>query len=107
MAHTKRNDAHKHTSPNREPDPNERAKLAEPEQRPIDPSAAAALETLSIGHACLRSECWPGTRDLLSVHPCGASASALVGRPRRRRPPRERSRSHPPRPSERAETRWC
>ena len=103
MAHTKRNDAPERTASNME-DRRERAKLTEPEQRSTDHSAAS-LEIPSIGHACLRSECWPGTADRLSDYPGGASASALSAI-RHRRPTPGRSGSHPSRPSERAETRF-
>jgi len=106
MAHTKRNEAQKRTAPKLERDLHEGPRVPEPDEVPTDHSRAS-LETLSIGHACLRSECWPGTADGLSVYPCGASASALCGTRRRRRPLRERPRSHRSRPSERAETRFA
>ena|SRR5215471_9594053 len=103
MAHTKRNGAPERNAANME-DRSERAKLTEPEPRSMNPSPAS-LETPSIGHACLRSECWPGTADWLSGYPSGASASALSAI-RHRRPTPGRSGSHSSRPSERAETRF-
>jgi hypothetical protein len=104
MAHTKRNEAQKRTAPKLERDLHEGPQIPKPEEVPADHSRAS-LETLSIGHACLRRECWPGAADRLSDYPGGASATALSAI-RHRRPTPGRSGSHPSRPSERAETRF-
>jgi hypothetical protein len=65
-----------------------------------------ALDTLNLGHAGLRNECWPGTSAMVSST-CRSGPAA----PRRatlclRRPPRKRTPLHRLRPSQRAEARF-
>jgi hypothetical protein len=77
-------------------------------QLPID-EPRAALETPTLWHAALRSECWTAT----SGPGAGSWGSpfAAPGRPalRLQRPPRRRTVLHCSRPCERAATRfpWC
>jgi hypothetical protein len=72
------------------------------EGQPLGESEAA-FETLNLGHANLRSECWSGV--------CGSSSrgdhvSPRPGMWRLRRPRRNRTRLHSARPSEAAEARF-
>jgi hypothetical protein len=87
MAHTKRNETHGPAAPKVERDLREPATTTAPDERSTDHSGAA-LETLNLGHACLRSECW----------------SPSAARHRRGPAPR-RSPLHCSRPPERADAR--
>ena len=63
-------------------------------------------ETLNLGHAGLRSECWPGTGVPGSVSGHSASAAARYPARRLRRPARKRTPLHRAKPSQAAEARF-
>ena len=71
-----------------------------------DPPRQAVQETLSIGHAGLRSECWPGTRAMDWGSGRSESAAGRHAALRLRRPARQRTPLHRARPSQRAEARF-
>jgi len=83
MAHTKRNEA-------------ERQAVSE-----VD-----ALESLNLGHAGLRSECWSGATDSRASHRNGESWPARSPGLRLQRPPRQRTPLHRMRPLQAAEAHF-
>jgi hypothetical protein len=60
MARSTQNDPRRESTPDVERALNDRAEIEGFKENPIGRSGAAQ-ETLNIGHACLRNECWPGT----------------------------------------------
>jgi len=65
-----------------------------------------ALDTLELGHAGLRKECWPGTSAMVSSTARSGPAAPRPVALRLRRPPRKRTPLHRSRPSRRAEARF-
>jgi len=65
-----------------------------------------APESLNLGHAGLRNECWPGTSAMVSSTCRSGPAAPRRATLRRRRPPRKRTPLHGSRPSQRAEARF-
>ena len=65
-----------------------------------------AAETLNLGHAGLRSECWPGTGGMGSSCCDSESASPRSAVLRLHRPPRKRTPLHRARPSQAAKARF-
>jgi hypothetical protein len=64
-----------------------------------------ALDTLNLGHADLRNECWSGTSAIVwSTFRTGLAPRRAT--PRLRRPPRKRTPLHQSRPSQRADARF-
>jgi hypothetical protein len=92
MGHTKRNEAQRRAAAEAEPTLHNQAELAKPAQGSSGHSGAA-LETLNLGHACLKSECWSGPSEI--------SASRRL-----RGPAWQRSPLHCWRPSQRAKTEF-
>ena len=104
MARSTRNDAQRQSAPKVEQSLRDLAELAVCEEDSIVESGPA-LDTLNLGHAGLRSECWPGTSAMVSSTsrsgPAGLRRATLrVRRPRKRTP------LHRSRPSPRAEARF-
>jgi hypothetical protein len=105
VARSTRNDTQRQSAPKVEQGfrvPAERAlceqdSLAEP---------GADLDTLNLGHAGLRNECWPGTSAMLSSAHRSGPAAPRHATPRLRRPPRKRTPLHRSRPSQCAEARF-
>jgi hypothetical protein len=105
MARSTQNDPRWESTPDVERALNDRAEIEEFKENSSGRSGAAQ-ETLNIGHACLRSECWPGT----SAASWGSCLSESVA-PRRtparfQRPARRRTPLHRVRPSQVAEARF-
>jgi hypothetical protein len=65
-----------------------------------------APETLNLGHAGLRNECWPGTNAMVSSTSRGGPAAPRRAMLRPPRPPRKRPPLHGSGPSQRAEARF-
>jgi hypothetical protein len=82
----------------------DRAEVVGSDESLFGPSAVAP-ETLNIGHAGLRSECWPGTSAPGWGSGRSESAAALHAALRLRRPARKRTPLHRSRPSQAAEAR--
>jgi hypothetical protein len=105
MARSTQHDPRRESTPDVERAPNDRAEIEGFKENPIGRSGAAQ-ETLNIGHACLRNECWPGT----SAAAWGSCRSESVAPrrtpPRLRRPARRRTPLHRVRPSQVAEARF-
>ena len=87
MARSNQNDPERQLAPEVESALHDRAEIVQPQDRPFGRSVVAQ-ETLNIGHAGLRSECW----------------AALT--PRSRRPARKRTPLHCSRPPQVAEARF-
>jgi len=87
MARSNQNDPERQLAPEVERALHDRVEIVQPQDRPFGRSVVAQ-ETLNIGHAGLRSECW----------------AALT--PRSPRPARERTPLHGSRPSQVAEARF-
>lgn len=102
MAQTKRNDAQRPSPVELEPTLKERGDIAASDETSIGPLSD---ETLNLGHACLRSECWSGMGEMASGRACGATAIP-PSVTRRRGPPRKRSPRHHSRPLRGAEARF-
>lgn len=73
---------------------------------PVDESGAA-LETVSLGHAGPRNECWSGASVMGLGGGRGESAAVRLAAQRLRRPPRRRTPLHRLRPSPPAEARFA
>jgi hypothetical protein len=71
-----------------------------------DPRRQAAQETLNIGHAGLRNECWPGTSAPGWGSGRSESAAERHAALRLPRPARKRTPLHRARPSQVAEARF-
>lgn len=91
MARSTRNNAQRQSAPKVEQGLRDVAELAVCEEDSIVESGPT-LDTLNLGHAGLRTECWPGTPRLATL--------------RLRRPPRRRTPLHRWRPSDGAEARF-
>jgi hypothetical protein len=105
MARSTQNDPKRQSAPEVERALHDRAEIEGLRENPIDRSGAAQ-ETLNIGHACLRSECWPGTSAAGWGSCCSESVAPRRTRPRLRRPARKRTPLHCARPSQVAEARF-
>jgi len=68
--------------------------------------SGAAFETLNLGHAGLRNECWSGASGTGSGSRRGDSVASRLAAGRLRRPPRSRTPLHWVRPSQAAEARF-
>jgi len=90
VARSTRNDAQRHSAPKVEPGLPDLVELAGSEDALIGASGAA-LESLNLGHARLRNECWSGV---------GGKGLSLRG------PWRRRTQLHHSRPPRRAEARF-
>ena len=90
MARSTQTDPERQLAPEVESAAHDRAETVQPQDRPFNRSVPAQ-ETLDIGHAGLRSECWT------------ALGQAKL---RWRRPARKRTRLHCSRPSQVAEARF-
>lgn len=86
-------------------DPQDLSERTIAEANPVGESGAA-LETLSIRHAALRIECWPGANVMESGSGHGESAALRLATQRLRRPPRSRTPLHRLRPAWGAEARF-
>jgi hypothetical protein len=105
MARSTQNDPQRQSAPELERALHDRAEIEAFNENPIGGSGAAP-DTLSIGHACLGSECWPGTRAAGWGSYCSESEAPRRTPPRLRRPARKRTPLHCVRPSQAAETRF-
>jgi hypothetical protein len=104
MARSRQNDPRRESTPDAERVLDDRAEIDGLKENPIGRSGAAP-ETLNIGHACLRSECRPGTS--AAAWSSRRTESAAPRRtPRLRRPARRRTPLHCVRPSQGAEARF-
>ena len=81
---------------------------AEPAAREEDSlvELGPAPETLNLGHAGLRNECWPGTSAMVSSTSRSGPAVPRSATLRPRRLPRKRTPFHGSRPSQWAEARF-
>lgn len=105
MARSTQNDPQRQSTPDLESALHDRAEIEAFKENPID-RPGAAQETFNIGHACLRSECWPGTR---AAGPGRWSSESVAPRrapSRLRRPARKHTPLHCVRPSQEAEARF-
>jgi hypothetical protein len=83
--------------------------MAQPKRNDEERQAVSktdALESLNLGHAGLRSECWPSASDTRASHRNCGSWPARSAALRLQRPPRQRTPRHRMRPSRRAEARF-
>jgi hypothetical protein len=105
MARSTRNDAQRRSAPKVKPALSDVVEAAGSEGDPIGESGVA-LESLNLGHAGLRNECWSGA----SGRGVGCSRSEFAApqfsMQRLRRPRRRRTRLHHSRPSRSAEARF-
>jgi hypothetical protein len=83
----------------------DRAEVVGCNESPFGPSGAAQ-ETLNIGHARLRSECWPGTSAARWGSGRSESAEGRHAALRLPRPARKRTPLHRARPAQVAEARF-
>jgi hypothetical protein len=83
----------------------DRAEVVGSDESLFGPSAVAP-ETLNIGHAGLRNECWPGTSARGWGGGRSESAAARHAALRLRRPARKRTPLHRARPAQVAEARF-
>lgn len=105
MARSRQNDPRRESTPDVETALHDRAEIEGFNENPIGQSGAAH-ETLNIGHACLRSECWPAT-SAAAWGSCRSESMAPQRIPSRlRRPARKRTPLHRARPSQVAEARF-
>jgi hypothetical protein len=79
--------------------------MARSTQNDLHPQSTSE-ETLNLGHAGLRSECWPGTGVPGSGSGHSVSAAPRYPALRLRRPARKRTPLHRVRPSQAAEARF-
>jgi len=105
MARSTQNDPQGQSTPEAEQALHDRAEVETVKENPIG-RPGAAQETLNIGHACLGSECWPGTRVAGWGSYCSESEAPRRAPPRLRRPARKRTPLHCVRPSRVAEARF-
>jgi hypothetical protein len=100
VARSMRNDAKRRAAPNVEQSLQLLVELAVCEEDSfVEPGRAP--DTLNLGHAGLRNECWSGTSAMVS-----STFRTGLAAPRLRRPPRKRTPLHQSRPSQRAEARF-
>ena len=104
MARSTRNDAQRQSAPKVEQSLRDLAELAVCEEDSFV-ELGPALDTLNLGHAGLRNECWPGTSAMVSGTSSSGAAAPRRATLRLRRPPRKRTPLHRSRPSQRAEAR--
>jgi hypothetical protein len=104
MARSSRNDAQWQSALMVEEDRSDLTELPVPEGGTIGESGAA-LETLSLGHAGLRKECWSGVSGMESGSRRRQTAAPRLVTQRLRRAPRCRTPLHCVRPSQAAEAR--
>ena len=105
MARSMRNDAKRQAAPNVEQSLHLVAELAVCEEDSfVEPGLG--LDTLNLGHAGLRNECWSGTSAIVSSTSRSGPAAPRRATPRLRHPPRKRTPLHQSRPSQRAEARF-
>jgi hypothetical protein len=105
VASSTRNDPQRQSVPKVEQSLRDPAELAVCEEDSFV-EIGAALDTLNLGHAGLRNECWPGTSAPVSSTSRGGPAAPRRATRRLRRPPRQRTPLHRSRPSQRAEARF-
>ena len=105
MARLTRNHAQRQSAPKAEPALSDVAELVGCEEDPIGESAAA-LESLNLGHAGLRNECWSGTRGMVSDMLRSGSAGTRLATQRARGPRRTHTQLHHSRPPHSAEARF-
>jgi hypothetical protein len=106
MARSPQNDPHRQSAPEVERALHEdRAEVVGSEESLFGPSGVAQ-ETLNIGHAGLRSECWPGTSAPGWGSGRSESAAGRQAARRLRRPARKRTPLHRTRPAQVAEARF-
>lgn len=105
MARSRQNDPRRESTPDVERALNDRAEMEEFKENPIGRSGAAP-ETLNIGHACLRSECWPAPSAASWGSCCSESVAPRRAPARLQRPARRRTPLHRVRPSQVAEARF-
>jgi len=105
VARSTRNDAQRQSAPEVEQSLRDLAELAVCEEGSFV-DLGPALDTLNLGHAGLRNECWPSSSAMVS----SASRSELAPPQRAvlrlRRQPRKRTPLHCSRPLQRAEARF-
>jgi hypothetical protein len=105
MARSTRNDAQRQLTPTVEPGLPDRVERAESQDGLIVESGAA-LESLNLGHAGLRKECWAGASVMGLGNSRSETAALRLATQRLRRPPRKRTQLHCSRPSHGAEARF-
>jgi hypothetical protein len=105
VARSTRNDAQRQSALKVEPSLPDLVELAGSEDGLIGESVAV-LDSLNLGHAGLRNECWPGAsgRGLSSSR--SEFAALRFATQRLRRPRRRRTQLHLSRPAQRAEARF-
>jgi len=104
MARSSRNDAQRQSALMVEEDRSDLTELPVPDGGVIGESGAA-LDTLSLGHAGLRNECWSGVSGM-ELGSCRRQTAAPRLAARLRRAPRCRTPLHSVRPSQAAEARF-
>jgi len=105
VARSTRNDAQRQSAPKVEQSLGVLAELAVCEEDSFV-ELRPALDTLNLGHAGLRNECWPDTSAMVSSTSRNGPAAPRRATLRLRRPPRKRTPLHRSRPSQRAEARF-
>ena len=105
MARSTQLDPQRQSAPEVESTLHDRTELEGLKESPNGRSGGAQ-ETLNIGHACLRSECWPGTSAAACGTCCSESVAPRPARPRLRRTARKRTPLHRARPLQVAEVRF-
>lgn len=105
MARSSRNDAQRQSALMVEEGRSDLTELPVPEGGAIGESAAA-LETLSLGHAGLRNECWSGVSGMELGSCRRQTAAPRLATLRLRRAPRCRTPLHSVKPSQAAEARF-
>jgi hypothetical protein len=105
VARSTRNDAQRQSAPKIEQSLRDLAELAVCEEDSFV-ELGPALETLNLGHAGLRNECWPGTSAMVSSTSRSGPAAPRRATLRLRRRSRKCTPLHRPRPSQRAEARF-
>jgi hypothetical protein len=105
VARSTRNDAQRQLAPKVEQDLRAVAELAVWEEDSFV-EWAPAPDTLNLGHAGLRNECWPGTIAMASWNAGNGPAAPRLATLRLQRPPRKWTPLHRSRPLQRAETRF-
>ena len=104
MTRPTRNEAQSELAP-AERDPRDLAQRVISQEDPVGESGAA-LETVSLGHAGLRNECWRGASGMRPGGGRGEPAAPRLATQRLRRPPRRRTPLHRLRPSAGADARF-
>ena len=97
MARSTRNDAQRQSAPNIEPGLPDHGLIGE---------SGAALESLNLGHASLRNECWSGASGRGLDSSRSEFAAPQFATQRLRGPRRRRTQLHHSRPQHRAEARF-